>query len=116
MIKQYIIVGRKEDVLPKVSGNTEVNTCEASDIRSFTGEDYEYLRRVFPDGKEVVLEHNIATGEKLVLIPFEQKFGTGIKAEKWTDELLDLLLKEKQRLGFWPLRELNFETAKNSEL
>ena len=110
MKKLYWILGKLDEF--KKLFPTDSGTASSDDLTEYLRSDdqYAYLRRIFSSGKEILIEANLQTGERLVLMDLKSKVGSGILGDGFENALLDLLLKAQQVKGYFPVRELDFET------
>jgi hypothetical protein len=110
MEKNYFIIGNWDELRKNIPPNDSMATLnQPEEMAGYSSKDFDYMVKTFPEsGKQYVVETNRKTGERLFMIPFEQKFGTGIKAIRWADQLLDLLLDISKDRGYWPVKSINF--------
>lgn len=110
MEKNYFIVGDWDELRKNIiPADSQAKLIESEEMAGYSSKDFDYMVKTFPEsGRQFVVETNRQTGERLFMIPFEQKFGTGIKAIRWADQLLDLLLEISKDRGYWPVRSINF--------
>jgi hypothetical protein len=104
MKKLYFIAGNWDNLTKDLPTDPNAKRCDAREVAKFVNADYDYIRRIFPSGKEFVLETNLATGERLLLQPANQHFGKGMFLPGNEDIMLNCLNYLKKCMGYFPLK------------
>ena len=111
MKRQYYILGPRNEMFPIAPPLPNAKRCPPSEVKQYGNDQYEYTRRVFPGGREIVFEYNLITLVMLVMIPLKDAVCPGmlLPGNEWL--LREHLAAAERAKGYWPVREIDLPEA-----